>query len=244
MSKNYKRTGFLLACNFFYYVTLAQPITNDSILLKTAIYNTIALHKAGIAENLRLYNGTEYTGSYSGTKGFPYFSTDSLRPGNIQYDGSDYQEVPMLFDLVTGEVIITSFKQEHYIKLLRDKITRFDLLGHTFIRVDTDSTTGINSGFYDLLYNNKSAVLIKREKVLRQVARSEGIDARFAEYDYYFIKRAGTYFHVFNMSSLLEAFPGKKNELRSYLRQNHLNFKKDPENTMVKSAAFYDQLTR
>lgn len=237
----------LLACNGFIICSKAQTsAANDSLFLQQSVANATILQQRGLAENLRLYNGVAYTGSYSGTKGFPFFAADTLQPGSLLYDGVLYRNVPMLFDLTTGDLLADSYNHGYNIKLVTNKVSDFYLAGHRFTRLENDSTHGtvINPGFYDLMHDNKTQVLVKREKKLEQIARTEGLDARYKVYEYYFIKKNDAFYRVESSTSLLNIFADKKNEVKNYLRENHLKFKKNPELTIIKAAEFYDHLTR
>jgi hypothetical protein len=232
-------------CNGCFIPGYSQDNPADSSFLSLSIQNAISVQRQGLGDNLRLYNGSAYTYSYSGTKGHPFFASDTMMPGDLHYDEGVYNSIPMFYDLVTGDVIITSFTRDHNIMLVSDKISQFQLSGHRFVRLQKDSTHGaaIQTGFYDLAYSNMTEVYVQREKKLKEVAKAEGIDARFIEFNYYFIKRNNKFYSIGNRSSLLDAFTDKKNELKKYLRKNHYNFKKQPELTLKKAAAFYDQLT-
>jgi len=43
---------------------------------------------------------------------------------------------------------------------------------------------------------------------------------------------------------LLDLFNEQKTDVKKYLRKNDLRFKKDPGNTIVKAAEYYDQLKK
>jgi len=243
MPKLYRFISIVLACTCFLF-TKGQVISNDTLFLQQAVDSTVSVHRTSLRENLRLYNGIAYNVTYDGAKGFPYFDSESMQKGNIFYDGTLYNNVPLFYDLVSDELITESYDHQYNIQLLSDKISYFTIAGHQFVYLLKDSTHGafMNTGFYDLLYRNKSLVLVKREKKLKEIAKAEGIDAKFIPYAFYFMRLNDTYHKINSSATLLDAFGDKKNIIRSYLRKNNFRFKKDPENTMVKAAGYYDQL--
>jgi hypothetical protein len=235
----------ILVCNGCFIWSYPQSNHADSAFLTLSVSNAVSVQSQQLGENLRLYNGSAYTYSYSGTKGHPFFRLDSMLPGDLLYDEAYYSSVPMFYDLVIGEVIISSFARDHNIMLVGDKISQFDLLGHHFVRLQKDSTHGatIQTGFYDQVYSNQTVVYVKREKKLKEVAKAEGIDARFIDFNYYFIKRNNLFYSISNSGALLDVFADRKNELKKYLRKNHYNFKRQPEITLIKAAEYYDRQT-
>lgn len=234
----------VLACNCF-ILAQSQAITNDTSFLQSSIDSALTLHKTSLGQSLRLYNGTAYNVTYPGAKGFPYFNSESLQKGTVLYDGSFYQDIPLLYDLVNDVVITESYNHQYNIQLLVERVSYFTLAGHRFVHLQQDSVNGasIATGFYDVLYSGKTTALARREKKLQQVAKNDGIDSRFIGYTYYYIYSKDTYHKITGTSSLLDAFADKKNNVRSFLRKNNYRFKKDPENTISKAAAYYDQLS-
>jgi hypothetical protein len=243
LPKLYRFVSVILPCTCF-LVARGQSFSNDSLYLRKAVDSAISHHKQSLAENLRLYNGIAYNIVYPGAKGFPYFNSERMQKGDVFYDGALYTDVPLFYDLVRDELITESYDHLYNIQLLSDKIRYFTIAGHQFIYLLNDSAHGtlMTSGFYDLLYSNRSMVLVRREKKLQEIAKGEVIDAKFTSYTLYFIRVNDSYHKIGNNAGLLAAFADKKNMVRTYLRKNNLNFKKDPENTMMKAVAYYDQL--
>ena len=235
-----------LASNGFSISVTAQTFPSDSLFLQKSVDSAIALQKRTLGENLRLYNGPAYSLSYSGTKGHPYFLADSLQPATILYDGGIYHNIPLLFDLISDDVVISSFHHDQLLTLVKDKVDGFLLAGHSFERLDNDSSHGayVSPGFYEILYKDSTAVYARHEKKLKELARVEGIDARFIDFHYYFLRRDNLYYSIDNESSLVNAFGNRKKDVKTYLHKNHIKFKKDPISAMVHAAAYYDQVKK
>ena len=243
MPKLYRFVSIVLACTCSLFIK-GQSLSSDTLFLQEAVDSTISLHKTSLRENLRLYNGIAYSIVYPGAKGFPFFDSENMQKGNVFYDGALYTSVPLLYDLVRDELITESYDHQYNIQLLSDKISYFTIAGHQFVYLLKDSAHGafMNTGFYDLLYKNKTLILVKREKKLQEIAKGEVIDAKFTSYTLYFMMLNDVYHRISSSATLLDAFGDKKDIVRSYLRKSNLSFKKDPENAMVKAAAYYDQL--
>jgi hypothetical protein len=188
-----------------------------------------------------LYNGTEYIGFYPGTTGHPYFEWDTLRPGMIQYDGIRYQHIGLKYDLVSNEVVLKG-KQNLMISLVPQKIDFFSIEGHVFVPAGQDSTTQLPpTGFFEVLYGGRATVLAKRTKQVQRGARVED-PYIFRQYDSYFVKANGAYHPVDSEKDLLLVFNDQQEALKSYLRRNGINFKKDKETSIIRTASYYDQL--
>ncbi len=242
-----KKLYFLFICLFlnsilFNHVTAQQ--LNDTAFYKQSISNILALYKSEISENLHLYNGTEYAAEGHGAKGFPYFESDSLLTGNIYYDGQLYQNINMHYDLVTDEVIINDYTQNFPIMLVSEKINYFSVLNHLFINIITDNNEAsfMKTGFYDEILSGKISLLAKREKQLQLSANAADNDAKYSQYNYYFIEINNTLKPIEGEHSILDLLIDKRDQLKKYIRSNKINFKKDLENSLIKTVKYYNQL--
>jgi len=115
-----------------------------------------------------------------------------------------------------------------------------------FVRLgaSTDSTDEMSPGFYEQLYNGKSAVFVRHKKQLNTTTNQSEVYSEYVQYDAYFVRKGSEYYRVTSNKSLLDAFSDKKAEVRRFLREQRLDFKKDPTNTTRKAAEFFDQINK
>ncbi len=155
-----------------------------------------------------------------------------------------YQDVPLAYDLVSGAVVIKN-RDQFLIELKNEKISWFNLNHHFFIPVSSSEQKNdvLQEGIYEVCNYGTVAVFIRREKVVKQAGNPADPD-HFTQYDYYFIKKNNEIFPVKNEKAMLTVFDDKKDEIKSCLHQNHLNYKKNPEATLLKAAAYYAQIKK
>ena len=209
-----------------------------------AIQNVISLYNKALEENTHLYNGMEYIGSHPYVSGSAFWRTDTLQEGSIYYDGVFYPNIFLAYDAAKEEVVIKN-RQRTSIKLLPEKINYFNLLNQLFVHITSDSTNnyGFKSGWYNILYDGVVTVLAKRRKVaLRVLTPTDHYE--FREQSFYFINKDGRYYAVDTKSALFTALHDKKEEIKKFVQKNKLNFKKDLENTLIKTADYYSQLKK
>lgn len=211
-----------------------------------AIKNAIQFYSTTLHEQLHLYNGTayhEYVMSFE--EGDPYFLQSTWSTGTVNYDGNNYNDVSIMYNLVTDEVIILAYNKVVKIQLLKDRVAGFSLSGHSFIHLTRDSlfSTNMTPGFYDMLANGKITLLSRRTKNIQMYAKQK-LEYKVFKKDHFYLKKNNSYFPVRSKKSLLEQLSDKKKEIQQYIKQNKLRFRKDPEGSMVKIAAYYNQLTK
>ncbi len=202
----------------------------------------VNLFYRSVNEGSHLYNGTEYIMYDQHIKGFPYFGVADLKGGSVLYDGTLYENVDMLYDISTDQVVIRRYNEGVLMNLINEKLVYFKLLDHVFVNIVPDSNnTIVTKGFYDRLYNGKTIVYARRKKIVYEDQNT--FEKSFIATDKYFIYKDGTWHAVSGQGDVLNVFKEKKKDISKYLRQNKIKFKKDPEYAMVKMAEYYDQLT-
>jgi len=238
-----KRLFFILLAYTLLQNVAGQIVISDSDIQKAAS-NTIDIYYHTLGDQSPIYNGSEYIDyTFTLQEGHPFFESAIFAKGSIRFDGMEFQDVPMLYDMVKDQVIIQYFGKVYKITLPAEKIEGFTLSGHNFIRIIQDSSHQLKTGFYDRLYNGKIMVLAKREKKIREDRGSFQLKNVVDQKNYYYIKKDGIYYSLKNMRSLLGILKSKKKEIQQYFNKNKLKYKNNPEQAMIIAAEYYDRST-
>jgi hypothetical protein len=226
----------------------AQLSSDDSVFFKKATDNTKAIYFESLGDQSGLLNGSQYAGYPFGFKdgGHPFFYTNVFLKGTIEYDRVLYPEAFLQYDEVMDVIIFQD--ATHRIQLIGERILRFSLLNNNFIRIVKDSGKRalVSTGFYHLLYEGNICLLKKEVKSIREVliSNTEGIYRYIDVKKYYYIKKNNEYYPVKRKKTLLELYKDRKKEMQQYIKRNKLNYKRDPDNFLIKATAYYDQLTK
>jgi hypothetical protein len=233
--------SFLCNITLSHFATAQQQVA-DTAAEQSALQKTLQRYQSTMCGYNALYNGIEYTASYPGTSGHPYYEWDTLQQGSIFYDGVFYPNIGLKFNLVNNDVILMG-KQNLAVSLIPEKIQSFTIRDHQFIHVKEDSTADklTNGGYYEVLYSGPTSVLATRKKNVERSTRVED-PMVFKQYNRYFVKKKGVYYPVETANDLLALCEDQKEALKTYLRKSKLNFKKNPENSFVNAVSYYDQL--
>jgi len=233
---------FIVSLNFLAYVLAsAQTIEPDSAN-RLAYSNVEGNFKSVVQNKTLLYNGREYTMYDHRIKGSPFLDENLLK-GNVYYRDYYFRDVSMFYDMMNDEIVILSYDQFSFIQLVKTNIDYFDLAGHHYIKLATDSSDGfvIKTGFYEVLHEGKTLGLAKRIKKVQE-GQSAELPSQFKQFNYYIIKKGKNYFQVTSKKSILDVLSDKRSALSSFIRQQHLNFKQDFEPAFRRMLAYYDQL--
>lgn len=223
----------------------AQQLPPDTSIYLSAKDHLIQLYIDSAKENLRIYNGTEFTAAYKSSLGHPFFEYQDPQKGAIFYDGILYPEVRLLYDIIRDDVIFLNEYKNLNIKLIPQKINWFTLQDHLFVHLFEDSNA-VNlpeKGFYELLYDGTISVFKKSKKTLYEASRADE-SSKFVESNDYFIRKNNTYYSINNKRSLLAVCRDRKADVAKFIQKEGLNFKKDPEKMIVMVIDYYTKIKK
>jgi hypothetical protein len=239
-----------LCCFFALLLFIASQSKAQSVrdtgMVQLQKANAIGLYYQSLQHQSGLYNGSEYVQYINLLKeGHPYFDTSALTNGSVYYDGLVYSNVPMLYDIITDELIIGHYNKVFLVQLIRSKIDSFSIQEHHFLHLGRDSIAeGIREGFYDRIYNGSIKLYVKRKKVIRESIPDMQVERRVFQDDRYFLYMNGVYHNVYSQSSILKLMKDKRSVVKQTLRKHKIKFRKNREYAMKLMTEQYDALNR
>ncbi|UFH52200.1 hypothetical protein [Spirosoma sp. KNUC1025] len=221
-----------------------QASESDSLFVQSARNRAISLYEQTLKQQAHVYEGDQYVGHDPRIKIHPFYRTDSLQNGTVLFNGVQYRDVNMQYDIVWDQLIIQPLGGGYRLRLRPDKIAAFSLGAHQFARIVGDSVAGVRTGFYELIYNGRVKALARRAKTVQEDISGGVYKADYLPKDRFLIVKDGAFYEVKSKRSVLNVFPDQAKELRKYLRQNKLKFNEEVrEQTIAKLTQRYDELT-
>lgn len=214
----------------------------DSTFLHATIGHTVTLYREAIGVQARLYNGSRYLAPEHSIDDHPFFSSVDWLTGDVFYDGEFFQEVPLMFDLHSEQLIAEHASTGHAIQLVREKLQHFTIDGHRFEKMGDEASGLPQQGFYDILYDGETRVVVKRQKILLEEIIGSTVQVTFSERNRYFLLKDGVYSSVRNKASVLKVLGDRKQELRKFLKQQRIYFTENRERLLKSVAEHYDQI--
>ena len=219
----------------------SQASSQDSV--EPAVANAIKIYAAATGAQAPYYNGVQYRRyPYFIHSGQPFFLADSLIAGTVTYEGITYENVKLQYDEVNDELITSDLQGDNLVQLSKQKINGFSIGPHSFIHLAEGYP---RTGFYRVLYNGRSQVLVKEIKSIqvkpgRVTAETER--SVQSNTDYYLKTEQG--YKKFNrLSSFLSLLGKHRKQVAAFIRENKLRSRTDRENLYYQAVTFYDQLT-
>ena len=163
-------------CRFVFFLAIFQvsgisalfaQSSGDSLQYKESISGLQRIYLSEIGDNAQIYHGTEYIRNGTKALGFPYFESDSMLTGSVNYLGNLYPNHSLFYNLVTDEIIIPNYLHNAFITLPEGKVDSFTAGTHVFISLIANPYNGLPvTGFYEQLFSGEPGMYARREKRL------------------------------------------------------------------------------
>ncbi len=216
--------------------------------LATAVAAAQRQYAAAFAGHSELYNGPEYRDyakRYHQQTGHQFFLAAEPQPGGIFYNGHDFKDIRLAYDVVLDQVVLMTPQSPLTLRLINEKVREFSISGHRFVRLTADSTAGsaIRTGYYEVLLDGPVQVLARRVKTQQEHLSQSYIDVEFFPADKLFIRKAGQYYPVGSKAAAMRLLADRGKQLQQYAQEHKLRFKKaQREASVLALAAYYGSL--
>jgi hypothetical protein len=224
--------------------TSAQNSTPDSSIA-AAYKNAVDTYYKFTDKQSRLYNGWLHIGYSHRIEGVAYYEDALWKSGTVVYDGLEFNDVNMMYDLYKDELIIQHF-QKLMLTLHSFRVKSFSFNGHHFIRHVQDSTVKGSpaTGFYEVLHEGKTRMMAKRVKILEETV-TDVVQQRFTQKNFYYINSNNTWHNIKTFKDLRKSTLNEKSsEIRQYLRRNQIKFRKEKERALIEALQQFDAITQ
>ena len=216
---------------------------SDTSFRQKSLSNVIQFYYFAIGLQAHLYNGPLYEPyARAFTDGHQFFKTAAFSNETVSYDGLQYFNIPLQYDIIRDEVIIVYPIGNFFLNLVKEKVDSFSLFNHSFIKISNSNISAPATGFYEQLYSSPAiSFLAKRTKLIQEVSGRSTIDTKVYERSHYYIKKDNVYHIVKNKNSVMNLLKDKKSEMQQYIKNNKLRFK-NFEADVIQTLRYYNQL--
>lgn len=228
----------------------SQNFTFDTLQETEGFQHAVNLYHQYLSPETGLYHGSEYAYNtyypFIINEGHPFFHKKTFDTGAVFYNNILYEKVPLLYDIINGELLTIDPTKINIIRLNTENIKWFTLDGYTFIRLVRDSipANSLHTGFYNALYKGKTSLYKKVSKIFKEnSSATQGLNKYVAEVNEYFIKKDSGYFKIKNRKSLLQVLNNKKKEIGQFINRNKSKLRINKEEAFIMIVAYYDQIT-
>lgn len=213
--------------------------------LDESVNHTIAFYKEALTEHLFVYQGVEYKPILL-HEGHPFFEVNDWQSGFVYYAGIWYDDVLLQYDLINDNLIIRHYNGFTKVILEGERVGYFKINNSFFERFKAEEAGNLPPGYYQQLYTGKIKVYAKRKKIYKEEIDKDrtSVKRKVIPRNSYYIWKDGSYHTVRNKGTVLGVLEDKKREMKKYMKENNLKYRKNPDLVLKKIASFYDEVTQ
>lgn len=202
----------------------------------------IKAYKAATQFSQNLYNGRIYFLYDHRSEEHQFFNDREWNYGSVGFDGQRFDSVQLKLDVYKQELLVHHLNGDHMI-LQPEKVMDFIMAGHHFKRLVSgkDIDEKMPTGFYDIVYNGKSQLLVFRKKDRQEKIEDRKIIALYPIKDSYYIYHNGVFKQVRSKKSVLALFPRNERSLKRSLRAKQFSYRKNREEGILTMVQQFDQ---
>ena len=225
----------------------ARSQINDSAFVTRVSANITGYFTTSLEKGAPIYNGKVY---YTHPKfienGHAFFLVSQYQPGIVTYEGYTYRDAELMYDIIRDELLLLHFDKVTDIVLDPEKADAFSFLGHNYINIREAEAkeTNLSTGYYEILYQGKITLLVKRSKKVNEKISQAGVERSVSQHNRYYLLKDSVYTLLKNKKSLTKLLKSTQNQNLQYIRNNQLNFLKDEENAMLSLVRYHDSITK
>ena len=232
----------LTGCLLFAGTVLGQISQTDSTTPSAGAF-ALSVYHTDIGSQSPLYNGTAHIPPVTGLKGIVWFQSETAARGSVNYDGIQYKNIPLLYDVVTNQLVVQN-PEGYLICLYNDRVQEFSLPGHSYYNKTIHGTPW----YYDLVCSGPLSIYVRRVKVIDQGIEGMEVTYSINMFDSYYAEKGGHYYRIGKESDLEKLVADKKKEIKAFIRQTlrpaGIKFRKSPEQVIVQITGYYNQLSK
>jgi len=195
------------------------------------------------SEKKLLLNGRIWRNEYSKVTGDQFFLTSTYLKGSVIYDGRRFDNLDLKYDIHNDELLL---RIESYpvISMNKEMVDSFSLnfenRNYNIINAGTD-TSGVLSGYVNVLYDGPSSLYVKYTKKIQPLAVDGKYDLFFQEHHVY-LRKGSDIVPVEGKRKLLNLLEDKKEEVRDWLKSYRIKLRQKDPGTYIPVLEFYDSI--
>ena len=171
----------------------------------------------------------------------PYMQDDRYTKARLSYRGVVYPDALLRLDLSRNE-LMTVLPGYRNIILFPENVDYAELHGKHIIYFCRDSLPNCPStGYYILLHSGECKILEKQTASLKFDSSSG--ESYYTFKTSFYLYKNGVYYTIRNKRGLLKILSLYKKELKRFISDNHLRFRKNAEDFLSRTVGEYEKIT-
>ena len=195
-----------------------------------------------------LVNGSLYTYSHPVAFGDPFLMGDLFRKGSLFLRGRNFEDVLIKFDVESQKLVLKAYTDSvsyEVIVLSDNYIKAFDIEGLFFVNISYFLDNTKLQGFYELIYSGDIHFVRSYEKEFLATYSSRYPRGKYSETkSSNFIILNEEKYKIKSKGDLFKLFPLGKQEIKKFIAQNKIKFRKASNKDFNKLMQYCDEVNK
>jgi len=214
----------------------APCTTGSSVLSSLSVQDTLK-------ERQILYNGILWTNKYHKFDGNQYLFSDIFLPGSLSFNDHIFRNLELRYDILSDE-IMTPKNVDVIVQLNKEMVDSFTLVfenkEYRFRNFSGDSLPG-SSGYFNVLYEGKSALYAKYKKSIATVIKDNS-NGYFNQTMDMILVLDGEDYKINRLKDIMNLVPGVNGQIRNFIREKRLKVSIKHPDSFIPVIRYYDSL--
>ena len=197
----------------------------------------------------KLIHGKVYEADLLPTRENPFWLSADWSLGSLQTKQVYYPELLLKYDAYRDALVFAAdMMEEKWIWVNELQVKSFEIRGKKFeylgrgVEQDILRAANLSPGYFELLYEGKSTLYAKREKLFRPYRDTYEYAGEFYKNSIYFLWRDQTCWIIKGKKEVLQFTQDHTTEIEQYIKQQGIRFGSISDDQWVKLIRYYDSL--
>lgn len=169
-----------------------------------------------------------------------YYISNDFKSGSINYNGQNYYNVDLKYDIYMDEAIIRPYNETNHTQsnLIKESVTYFKIGNEKFVNLK-ELTANYKGGYYEEVATGENTILyIKYYKEKKDVLKDNLFLIDFEQKHEFIVLKDNKFTLVNEKQEIIKLYPDKKRKINDFFFMNR-NLKKDDPGLFMKSLMKY-----
>jgi len=199
-----------------------------------------------LGNHTAIFSGKSYSFNYKNIDGHPFLLSENWKTGDIYIYDKIFYDTEIKLDIYNDVLLIRDTAHNNQSIILNDNLIKgFVFFERYFINIRPEEfdIPQIKEGFYELVYHEKSTVLIKHHKDIETKYKfGTDLNEEFVSSTNYYIICQGIASIVNSKKALIKALSKHNKEIKRFIKDNRIKYADQKLENIVKIVRFYDSL--
>ncbi len=194
-----------------------------------------------------IFQGEKYSNWNRKASGHPFFINEQWKEAVVYSHGRTFSGIPVQYDIEKDIIMFQVINSQGETEVFNAENAIIDSLvfdDHTFINLQKVRKSIGESGYYELVFNGDFLFVLKHTK---QFVKNYNPVNPYGNYSkqktVLCIIHENKLIPCPNRSSFLRFFKNHKKVIKSFIRQEHIRYKKNAKDDLIKLCRYVDELT-